>query len=52
MEDFEKGVDLNRFYLPLTVSQDNLILKIYNYRKYLSLIYKEFICLNLKNCIL
>lgn len=52
MEDFEKGVDLNSFYFPLAVSQDNLILKIYNYRKYLSLVYKEFICQNLKNCIL
>lgn len=50
MDKFD--TNLNDYYFPIANSTDNLYLKIYNYRIYLTNIYKSFICKNSNNCIL
>ena len=50
MEKFDNN--LNNYYFPTANSTDNLFIKIYNYRIYLTNIYKSFICKNPNNCIL
>ena len=52
MNVYKKRIDFDNYYFPFAISDDNCILKIYNYRKYLSIIFNDFICKNLNNCIL
>ena len=52
IDNCEKGINLDNYYFPFVSSDDNLIFKIYNYRKYLLIIFEEFICKNMNDCIL
>lgn len=45
------GKDLDCF-IPSAKSEDNIIIHIYNSRKYLTCIFKEFFCEEINNCIL
>jgi len=49
---FNSNYLLDDYYFPKVISYDNIIIKIYNYRTYLTSIFKEFICTELNNCIL
>ena len=40
------------YYFPSAKSKENIILNIYNYRRYLTMIFKDFFCLESDNCIL
>ena len=44
--------NLNDYYFPKALSKDNLFLKIYNYREYLTSIFMDFSCSETNNCIL
>ena len=48
MNNFENNLD--NYYFPEAKAKDNLFIKIYNYRKYLTIIFKEFICKNNNIC--
>ena len=53
MEVFHnKQENIDDYYFPSVISNNNIIIKIYNYRKYLTIIFKDFICLEVNNCIL
>ena len=44
--------NLDNFYFPKVISKNNIIIKIYNYRKSLTSIFHSFFCEKLNNCIL
>lgn len=48
----ESDHDLNYFYFPKATSGNNLFIKIYNYRKHLTTIFRSFTCKTSYNCIL
>ena len=47
-----KIYNLDDCLFPRVETKENIIMKIYNYRKYLTLIFKDFICKNSNNCTL
>ena len=46
------NINLDSYYFPRASTEDNIILKIFNYRKYLSIIFKNFFCKKPSKCIL
>ena len=48
----ESKFDLNSYYFPKAESENNLTIKIYNYRTHLTTIFRNFICKEINNCIL
>ena len=52
MEILKHNLDLDNFFFPVATSNDNLFLKIYNYRTYISSIFIDFSCSKLNNCFL
>ena len=50
---YSNNTELNLdYYFPVANSDDNIIINIYNYRKYSSTIFKDFFCFKHNNCIL
>ena len=43
---------INNYYFPIANSTNNLFINIYNYKIYLTNIYKNFVCQNSNNCVL
>jgi hypothetical protein len=53
MKEFlDNKVDLNSYYFPIVKNKENIIIKIYNYRKYQPYIFNDFICEKENNCTL
>jgi len=52
MSFYAPNYPLNNYYFPKVINKDNLIINIYNYRTYLTAIFKEFFCKELNTCIL
>jgi len=48
-EILENNLDLDDFYFPTAISKDNLFLKIYNYRTYITSIFMDFSCSKTNN---
>ena len=48
----ESRYDLNNYYFPKAESENNLTIKIYNYRTHITTIFRNFICKEVNNCIL
>ena len=44
--------NIEEYYFPSVQSKDNIIIKIYNYRKYSTIIFRDFICEKINNCFL
>ena len=44
--------EINNYYFPKVSSEKNIHLKIYHYRKYLTIIFNDFYCINSSKCIL
>jgi hypothetical protein len=49
MKILKNNLDINDFYFPTVTSNDNLFMKIYNYRTYISSIFLDFSCSKANN---